>query len=77
MTLSIPFTLFPSSDNTAVTVNVEAKQGTDERKMEDYIPTLEKISQSQPEVKNYTISISDNIITSNIELFSKNYREKN
>lgn len=69
------FTLFPASDNRNAVIEIEAKDGRNSESMEKYIATLEKKLSEVPEIKNFKINVSWNKISSNVELFKKDYRE--
>lgn len=70
------FTLFPASDNTMINITIESKDWEDEEYLETKIPSLEASLSSIPEIKNYNIKVSGNTLTSNVELFKKDYRDE-
>lgn len=74
---NLGFTLFPESDNPIINVTLESKDGRKTESMVQFVPKLEEALVDIPELKTYTINVSDNKVTSTIELYKKVYRDEN
>ncbi len=70
------FTLFPQSDNGFFWVTVAGKEWSITQVMQQYIPLIEKVVSSMPEVKQYTTTTNENNISINIDLLNKKDRKK-
>jgi len=72
----IGFTLFPASDEWVINISVEWENGADEDSYAEYIPQIESVLSSYPEMDVYYISLSGNTISVNVELLDSNIRER-
>lgn len=68
------FTIFPSTDNSVITIDIEAKTWTDKDSLVKYLPIIDENLSVLPEMKVYNTTISWNKISVYIEL--KNLQER-
>ncbi len=73
---NIWFTLFPQSDNGFFWLTVTGKEWTTTQAMYQYLPTIEEVIGSLPEVKQYVTTTSNNSISINVDLLSKKERKE-
>jgi multidrug efflux pump subunit AcrB len=72
----IGFTLFPASDEGIINIRIEAKTGTDEKVLWNYIPQVESVISQFEELKVYTVSVSRNQMNIYVELTDDQERKK-
>lgn len=71
------FTLYPAWDTPQLEVTIEAKEWSRKEVLIPYISDITTIISSIPEVKNFYINISWNILKAKVELYTEDYRETN
>lgn len=64
----IGFNLFPPTDEGIMTMSIEGKSGLQKEVLIGYLPEIEEVLSSYPEMKVYTLSVSSNSIEAYIEL---------
>lgn len=70
----IGFKLFPSWDNPTVRFTISSVPGTDDKSLEKYVPSIESILATYPEIKTFLITTAGNNINVNLTLFDKEDR---
>lgn len=73
----IGFTLFPSSDEGIININIEAKTGTDDNTLTEYIPQVESVLSKYKEMKVYYVQVKGNTMKVYVELLDAIYRQNN
>jgi multidrug efflux pump subunit AcrB len=73
----IGFTLFPLTDEGAIDITIETKEGTDEKTLEKYLTIIDNSVSDIEELKVYSSIISGNKIETHIELIDNKYRQDN
>jgi multidrug efflux pump subunit AcrB len=71
------FEIFPSSHNNSININITAPENFTPSNMQEEIMFIEKMFSNSKEVKDYTLSISGNKITSALNLTSLIDRQNN
>ncbi len=70
------FTLFPASDNIQINAKIEATQWTKTESLEKILPLINNSLSWIPELKLYTTSLDNNVVSLTMELYSKDERDE-
>jgi multidrug efflux pump subunit AcrB len=78
MTLSpkLGFTLFPSTDEGVMNIEISARQGTDKDYFVEYLDFIDKKVSEYEEVEVYYTSISDNRLFLSVNLYESSERQE-